>query len=549
MEQIWLEHYQSGVPHTIEPISLNSLTELFTKSCELYEQNPAFIHLGFSISYQELYHLAIQFAAYLQNCGLKKGDRIAIMLPNTLQYPVILFGSFLAGLIVVNTNPLYTAPEITHQLHDAGAKAIVVLENFAHTLEKAKPNLPELKHIIVTNVGDLFPWPKKLLINGVIKYWKKMIPNYQLHPIIRFHETIHHRYSFTPTTIQSHDLAFIQYTGGTTGISKGAMLSHGNMIANIMQASSWIKPGGFNDKDRIVTALPLYHVFSLTANLFTFFYLGAQNLLITNPNDVESFIKQISDYKMTAFTGVNTLFNVLLHHRDFHQIDFSQLKLTLSGGMALQSSVAKKWIEVTQTPILEAYGLTETSPAVCINPLYIKDYNGSVGLPLPSTDISLRDSHGQEVPFGQMGELSVKGPQVMQGYWNHPEETKKVFWDDGYLKTGDIASIDANGMIYLVDRKKDMILVSGFNVYPNEVEQVISMMPSVLEVGVIGVKVDEGSEKVKACIVKTDPNLTAEDVRQHCKQYLTAYKVPKIIEFYDTLPKSNVGKILRRSLK
>lgn len=549
MEKIWLEHYQAGIPHSIEPLPFHTLNDLFLRSHQLFEKKSAFIHLGYSLSYQDIYRLAQKFAAYLQNCGLKKGDRIAIMLPNTLQYPVVLFGSFLAGLVVVNTNPLYTAPEVTHQLRDAGAKAIVILENFAHTLEKAKVNLPELKHLIITNVGDLFPLPKKLMINGVIKYWKKMIPAHHLKATIPFMDTLKHRYQCTPIDLDGEDLAFIQYTGGTTGVSKGAMLSHRNMVANILQASSWIKPYGFNEEDRIVTALPLYHVFSLTANLFTFFYLGAQNLLVTNPNDVSSFIKQIGRFQLTAFTGVNTLFSVLLHHRDFHQIDFSKLKLTLSGGMALQASVAQKWNEMTQTPIIEAYGLTETSPAVCINPLYIKAYNGSVGLPLPSTDVSLRDSEGHEVPLGQAGELSVKGPQVMHGYWNNLEETQKVFWADGYLKTGDIATMDAHGMVYLVDRKKDMILVSGFNVYPNEVEQVISMLPGVLEVGVIGVKIDEGSEKVKACIVKTDSNLTADDIRQHCKQYLTAYKVPKIIEFYDTLPKSNVGKILRRSLK
>ncbi len=548
MDKIWLKNYQSGVPHSIEPLEFSTLTDIFTRSCQLYAKNTAFIHLGYEISYEKLYQLAHQFAAYLQSLGLKKGDRIAIMLPNTLQYPVAIFGSFLAGLTIVNTNPLYTAPEVSHQLSDAGAKAIVILENFANTLEKAKSQLPELKHIIVTNVGDLFPWPKKTLINIVIKYWKKMIPEYCLPEAVPFHKAIHHGFKYQNVIMEPKDLAFIQYTGGTTGVSKGAMLTHRNMVANIMQASSWILPEGFGQDDRIVTALPLYHVFSLTANLFTFFYLGAKNLLITNPNDVKSFIQQISQFQMTAFTGVNTLFNVLLHHKDFNKIDFSKLKLTLSGGMALQASVAQKWNELTHTPILEAYGLTETSPAVCINPLYIKEYNGSIGLPLASTEISLRDNEENEVPFGQPGELCVKGPQVMLGYWQNPEETEHVFCKDGYLKTGDIANINDKGMVYLIDRKKDMILVSGFNVYPNEVEQVIGMLPGVLEVGVIGVKVDEGSEKVKACIVKTDTNLSAEDVRQHCKKYLTPYKVPKIVEFYDTLPKSNVGKILRRSL-
>ncbi|HBB53072.1 MAG TPA: long-chain-fatty-acid--CoA ligase [Legionellales bacterium] len=548
MNKIWLSHYQSGVPHSIEPLAFQNLVDIFTRSCESYPEHIAFVHLDYEVTFKRIKELAERFAAYLQHIGLQKGDKIAIMLPNTLQYPVVLFGSLMAGLSIINTNPLYTAPEVSHQLKDSGAKAIVILENFSLTLQKAKENLPELKHVILTNVGDLFPWPKKLLINAVIKYVKKMIPHHQLSKAIPFLQTIKHSYPYQSIHIDSDDLAFIQYTGGTTGVSKGAMLSHRNMVSNVMQASSWIKPEGFNDHDRIVTALPLYHVFSLTANLLTFFYLGAKNLLITNPNDVKSFIKQISHFQMTAFTGVNTLFNVLLHHKDFNKIDFSKLKLTLSGGMALQSSVAQKWNEMTHTPILEAYGLTETSPAVCINPLYVHEYNGSVGLPLPSTEISLRDNEGHEVELGKSGEISVKGPQVMQGYWNNPQETQNVFWPDGYLKTGDIATIDDKGMVYLVDRKKDMILVSGFNVYPNEVEQVIGMIPGVLEVGVIGVKVDEGSEKVKACIVKTDPNLTAEDIRQHCKQYLTAYKVPKIIEFYDTLPKSNVGKILRRSL-
>jgi long-chain acyl-CoA synthetase len=548
VNKIWLSHYQSGVPHSIEPLAFHSLVDIFYRSCDLYPNNPAFIHLGHEVTYQKVKELAEKFAAYLQHIGLQKGDKIAIMLPNTLQYPVVLFGALMAGLTVINTNPLYTAPEVAHHLKDSGAKGIIILENFALTLQKAQADLPELQHVILTNIGDLFPWPKKLLINAVIKYVKKMIPVHQLTKAIPFLQTIKHSYRFQKVDIDANDLAFIQYTGGTTGVSKGAMLSHRNMVSNVMQASTWIMPSGFNHSDRVVTALPLYHVFSLTANLLTFFYLGAKNLLITNPNDVKSFIKQIAHFQMTAFTGVNTLFNVLLHHKDFSKIDFSKLKLTLSGGMALQSSIAQKWNEMTHTPILEAYGLTETSPAVCINPLYIHEYNGSVGLPLPSTEISLRDNDGHEVPFGQAGELSVKGPQVMQGYWNNPQETQNVFWEDGFLKTGDIATIDENGMVYLVDRKKDMILVSGFNVYPNEVEQVIGMIPGVLEVGVIGVKVDEGSEKVKACIVKTDPHLTAEDIRQHCKQYLTAYKVPKIIEFYDTLPKSNVGKILRRSL-
>lgn len=548
MDKLWLNHYQEGVPHEIGPLPYESLVEFFDKKSNEHADKIAYTHMGHTISFREINQLSQRFAAYLQHLGLKKGERLAIMLPNCIQYPVALFGALKAGLIVVNTNPLYTASEITNQLKDAGASTIIILENFAATLEQALPNLPELKNIILTNLGDTFNFTKRVLINNAIRYWKKMIVPHQLKNTIKWSDTVKHNYHLKPIEINLEDTAFIQYTGGTTGISKGAMLSHKNMLSNIIQCTYWILPAGFAQNQKIVTALPLYHVFSLTANLFTFYNLGANNLLITNPQDVNSMIKQMKNFEFTAFTGVNTLFNILLHHHDFSKINFSKLKLSLSGGMALQPSVAKNWHMVTNTPILEAYGLTETSPGICISPMYIKEYNGSVGLPLPSTEISLRNEKGEEVPIGQSGEICVKGPQVMSGYWQHPKETANVFTEDGFFKTGDIATIDEQGFVRLVDRKKDMILVSGFNVYPNEVEQIIGMLPGVLEVGVIGVKIDEQSEKVKACVVKTDPNLTAEDIRNHCKQYLTAYKIPKIIEFYDTLPKSNVGKILRRSL-
>jgi long-chain acyl-CoA synthetase len=548
VDKLWLNHYQEGVPHEIGELPYQSLVDFFEKKIYEHADKIAFTHMGFTLTYHELHQLSEQFAAYLQHLGLKKGERIAIMLPNCIQYPIAIFGALKAGLIVVNTNPLYTASEVTNQLKDAGASTILILENFAATLEKALPELPELKHIILTNLGDVFNFTKRLLINNAIRYWKKMIAPHHLKNTIKWSEVIQHDFKIKPIKIDLNDTAFIQYTGGTTGISKGAVLSHKNLLSNITQCALWILPAGFNKHQKIVTALPLYHVFSLTANLFTFFNLGANNLFITNPQDVNSMIKQMKDFQMTAFTGVNTLFNILLHHRDFKKINFSKLKLTLSGGMALQPSVAQNWQAITKTPILEAYGLSETSPGVCISPLYVKAYNGSVGLPLPSTEISLRDEQGHEVPMGQAGELCVKGPQVMSGYWKHPEETAHVFTDDGFFKTGDIADVDEQGFVRLIDRKKDMILVSGFNVYPNEVEHVIGMLPGVLEVGVIGVKIDDQSEKVKACVVKTDPNLTTEDIRNHCKQYLTAYKIPKIIEFYDTLPKSNVGKILRRSL-
>lgn len=549
MDNIWHKQYQQGIPAEIPALPFHSLLDFFNHACDKYADNIAFVHLGYELSYKMVDKLSTRLAAYMQKLGLKKGDRVAIMLPNTLQYPIAIIACFKAGLSVINTNPLYTPNEIRHQLNDAGVKAIVVLENFALTLEKAQAEIPSLQHVILTNIGDVYPFFKRHLVNGVIRYVKKMIPKHQLKNVISWRKTTHHRHDLIPVESSLEDIAFIQYTGGTTGVSKGAVLSHRNMLSNIMQAATWIKPRGFGEADRIVTALPLYHVFSLTANLLTFFYFGSRNMLITNPNDLKMFIKAMSNYKLTAITGVNTLFNVLLHHHDFQKIDFSALKLTLSGGMALQESVARSWCEQTKSPIVEAYGLTETSPAVCINPVYVDGYNGSVGLPLPSTEISIRDEKGNELSIGEEGEICVRGPQVMREYWQHPEETAKVFYADGFLKTGDIAFMRDDGFVFLVDRKKDLIIVSGFNVYPNEVEQVIGMIPGVLEVGVVGVKIDAGSEKVKACVVKTDPNLTAEDIRQHCKNYLTAYKVPKIIEFYDTLPKTNVGKILRRSLR
>ena len=548
VDKIWLKHYQAGVPYEIGPLPYHNLAELFDDKCALHSKKTALTHFGHELSYKELNFLSQQFASYLQHLGLQKGDRVSIMLPNCMQYLIAIFGILKAGLVVVNTNPLYTSTEVSHQLKDSGTKAIIILENFASTLEHALPELPELKHIILTNLGDVFPFAKRIFFNSVIKYVKKMIIPHTLKKTIAWHDTVHHSLSFSPVQIQCQDTAFIQYTGGTTGISKGAILSHNNMQSNILQCVSWVKPAGFGLNDKLVTALPLYHVFSLTANCFTFLFMGANNLLITNPQDVKSMVKQMKNFQFTAFTGVNTLFNILLHHPDFKHVDFSRLKLSLSGGMALQPSVAKNWHLLTKSPILEAYGLTETSPGICICPMYLTEYTGTIGLPLPSTEVSLRDDKGNEVELGQAGELCVRGPQVMQGYWQHPEETENVFYPDGYFKTGDIAKFDENGFIRLVDRKKDMILVSGFNVYPNEVEQVIGMLPGVLEVGVIGVKIDEHGEKVKACVVKTNPDLSANDIREHCKQYLTAYKIPKIIEFYDTLPKSNVGKILRRSL-
>ena len=551
MEKIWLKQYQQGVPAEIDTELYKSLNHLFMDSCKKYNKNRAFVNMGTAITYDKLDRLTLHFASFLQQLGLKRGARVAIMLPNSLQYPVALFAILRAGYIVVNTNPLYTSDELIHQLNDSGAQAIIVLANFADTVERALPSTPRLEHVIITEMGDLFPLIKRIIVNAIAKHIKKMVPPYHMPNAMSFNNAIKKggQVKFKPVELSKTDIAFLQYTGGTTGVSKGAMLSHGNMVANVLQASAWIAPLNIGELDVIITALPLYHIFSLTANCLTFMRTGAKNILITNPRDMTSFINEIKHSKFTAITGVNTLFNTLLHHPKFSTIDFSKLKLALSGGMSLQKSVSLKWHELTKARVLEAYGLTETSPAVSINPMYLEEYNGSIGLPIPSTDVSIRDDDGKEVALGETGELCVKGPQVMAGYWQQPEETDHVFWKDGYIRTGDIAKMDEKGFIYLVDRKKDMILVSGFNVYPNEVEQVIGMMPGVLEVGVVGIDNGESGEKVKACIVKRDQSLTAAQVLTHSREHLTAYKLPKVIEFYDELPKTNVGKILRRALR
>ena len=552
MDKIWLKQYQQGVPHEINLKAYASLAELFSESCRTHADSIAYENMGCQLSFTQLDMLSAQFAVYLQSLGLEKGDRVALMMPNILQYPVALFGILRAGFTAVNINPLYTSDELTYQVNDSGATVLLVMANFAHTVEKSSPNMPLLKHVVITEMGDLFPMIKRVLVNAVVKYIKKMIPTYHIPNAITLNKALQlgQQGTLRPIDLTQDDMAFIQYTGGTTGVSKGAMLTHGNMVGNVLQASAWISPLSVGIHDIIITALPLYHIFSLTANCLTFLKAGAKNILITNPRDISGFIKEIKSTGFTAITGVNTLFSALLHHPQFSTIDFSNVKLALSGGMALQKSVAMLWQEKTKSRILEAYGLTETSPAVTMNPMYLKEYNGSIGFPLPSTEISIRDLDGRELPLGEKGELCVRGPQVMSGYWHRPDETALVFWPDGYLRTGDIANIDDKGFVYLVDRIKDMILVSGFNVYPNEVEQVISLMPGVLEIGVTRVNNEEdGSEKVKACIVKRDPSLTAEQVIAHAREHLTAYKVPKIIEFYNELPKTNVGKILRRALK
>ncbi|KTD23496.1 AMP-binding protein [Legionella maceachernii] len=552
MEKVWLKYYQDGVPHEIDINEHSSLVSLFEDSCHKYSKKVAYVNLGCEITYHELEEKSRQFAVYLQQqLELKQGTRVALMMPNLLQYPIALFGILRAGCIAVNTNPLYTINEFVHQMNDSGAEVLIVLANFAHTVEKALPQVKTVKHIIVTQMGDVFPLMKRFIVNAVVKYVKKLVPPYTLPHATHFNDTLSfgRKGHLTPVKLDHHDIAFLQYTGGTTGIAKGAILTHGNMVANVLQASAWISPLKIDGEDIIITALPLYHIFSLTANCLTFLKAGAKNILITNPRDIPHFINQIKNTGFTAITGVNTLFNALMHNPKFQQVDFSKLKCALSGGMALQKSVALKWREITKFRILEAYGLTETSPAATINPMYLDEYNGSIGLPIPSTTISIRNDSDVEVPIGEAGELCIKGPQVMQGYWQRPEETALVFTNDGFLKTGDIACVDEKGFVYLVDRKKDMIVVSGFNVYPNEVEQVIGMIPGVLEVGVVGIQDEESGERVKACIVKKDPTLTAEQVIAHCREHLTGYKIPKVVEFYKELPKTNVGKILRRALK
>lgn len=551
MDKRWFEQYQNGVPHEIDPNRYLSLISLFKESCSHYANRIAYSNLGNDISYAQLDTMSRDLAAYLQQLNLTKGARVAIMMPNILQYPVSFFAILRAGFVVVNTNPLYTADELIHQMNDSQSEVIIVLANFAKTVEQALPSMTSVKHVIVTEIADLFPTLKRIVVNFVVKHIKKMVPVYNIPHAVHFNYALLEGKQATLHHVElNHDtIAILQYTGGTTGVAKGAILTHKNMIANVLQAYNWIAPLGLSKEDIIVTALPLYHIFSLTANCLTFLKVGAKNILIANPRDMDHFIDEIKNSGFTALTGVNTLFNALLNHPKLSEIDFSNVKLTLSGGMALQKSVAIKWLELTKTRILEAYGLTETSPAVTINPMYLEFYNGSIGLPIPSTDVSIRDDNEQEVPLGESGELCIMGPQVMSGYWNRPDETAKVFTKDGYLKTGDIGKMDEKGYFYLVDRKKDLIVVSGFNVYPTEVEQVISMHPGVLEVGVIGVIDEDSNERVKACIVKKDPKLTAEQIIAHCREHLTSYKIPKIVAFYEELPKTNVGKILRRALK
>jgi len=550
-ERPWLAEYPAGVPAEIDVNEFPSVVSVLEKAIDTYRDRPAFANLGKVLTYGDIDRLSRQFAAYLVGeLGLKKGDRVAIMMPNCLQYPVAIFGTLRAGLTVVNVNPMYTARELKHQLVDSGASVLVVLDNFGHTVQEVVAETP-VKQVITTGLGDMLGFPKGSIVNFVLRHVKKMVPDYDITGATRFRDAlvIGQLKTLPAVQIGSEDIAFLQYTGGTTGISKGAMLSHRNLVANMQQASAWINANIRMGEEIIITALPLYHIFALTANCLAFMKFGGLNYMITNPKDMHGFVKELKKVPFTAITGVNTLFNGLLNTPGFDQVDFSKLHLTLGGGMAVQRAVADRWKQVTKVPLIEAYGLTETSPAACINPLDLKDYNGAIGLPIPSTDACLKDEDGRTLATGEVGELCIKGPQVMKGYWQRPEETAKVIDDEGWLHTGDMAKMDERGYFYIVDRKKDMILVSGFNVYPNEVEDVIAMMPGVLEVAAVGVPDEKSGEAVKVVIVRKDPSLTVEQVKAHARENLTGYKHPKYVEFRTDLPKTNVGKILRRELR
>jgi long-chain acyl-CoA synthetase len=550
VDRSWLKQYPPGVPADIDPDSYASLKEVIEEAFASHRQLPAFSNMGATLSYAQLDELSRAFAAWLQQkSGLRRGDRVALMMPNILQYPIALFGALRAGMVVVNTNPLYTPRELEHQLKDSGAKAIVVVENFAHVLEQVLART-DLKNVLVTGVGDLLGLPKGFLVNFVLRHVRKQIPAWKMPGSMSFRDAlgIGLGLKLQPVELGGEDIAFLQYTGGTTGVAKAAVLTHRNMVANLLQALAWIKPALQAGGGRVVvTALPLYHIFALTTNCLAFLPLGARNVLITNPRDFPAFVAELKKYKFNFISGVNTLFNALLHTPGFEAVDFGALRVSFAGGMAVQPVVAKRWKEVTGSIVSQGWGLTETSPIATANPVGL-EFNGSVGLPVPSTDISIRDDAGKELPVDGIGEICVFGPQVMRGYWNRPDETDNVMFGD-WLRTGDIGRMDAEGFVYIEDRKKDMILVSGFNVYPNEVESVAAEHPGVLEVAAVAQPDENSGEVVALFVVKKDPTLTAEALIAHLRTELTGYKVPKHVYFRDELPKSNVGKILRRALR
>ena len=550
MDKIWLKHYPKGVPAEIDVNEYASIRDVFEESVAKYAARPAFSCMGKSITFAELDTLSAAFGAWLQGIGCKQGTRVALMMPNILQYPVCLFGALRAGCTVVNVNPLYTARELEHQLNDSGAEVIVCLENFASVFAQVRAKT-KIRQPVITSVGELLSF-KGLAVDFVLRRVKKAVPAYSIPGAIRVSDALAEgrKRPLEKVEIGADDIAFLQYTGGTTGVAKGAMLLHRNIVANLLQARAWVQPFlGKDSRDVIITPLPLYHIFSLTANCLVFMTLGGENVLIPNPRDIPGFVKQMRKYRFTAITGVNTLFNALVNNARFRKLDFSSLRLTLGGGMAVQQAVAEKWKEITGVPLIEAYGLTETSPAATINPLDLPAYNGSIGLPIPSTEVVLRDDAGHDVALGVPGEICIRGPQVMAGYWHRQDETDKVIDRAGWFATGDIGVMDERGYVRIVDRKKDMILVSGFNVYPNEIEAVVAMLPGVLECAAVGVPDRKSGEAVKVFIVRSDAKVTAEDILAHCRKHLTGYKVPRDVEFRTQLPKSNVGKILRRELR
>jgi long-chain acyl-CoA synthetase len=550
MDRIWLKSYPEGVPADIDLNQLPTLAKLIDDSCARFADSVAYVQMGRSLKYSEIDGHSRSFAAYLQKTArLAKGERLAIMLPNVLQYPIAMFAALRSGLIVVNTNPLYTAPELEHQLVDSGATAILVLENFAHVVQKVLPRT-KVKHVFVTAVGDLLGFPKSAIVNYVVRKVRKQVPAWHIEGAVSFKDALSQGAgaSADPVDIRPEDVAFLQYTGGTTGVAKGAMLTHSNVCANILQAEAWITPVFHGAPATLITPIPLYHIFALTANCLLFLRLGWRNILIINPRDFPAVIKELKKYPFSYISGVNTLFNALLNQPDFATVDFSNLKITLGGGMAVQASVAKRWKEVTGKLLTQAWGLTETSPAACINPP-LEEFNGAIGLPIPSTDIAIRDDAGNDLPIGEIGEICVHGPQVTLGYWNRPDETAKVMLPGGWLRTGDIGRMDARGYVFIEDRKKDMILVSGFNVYPNEVEAVAAANPGILEAAAVAQPDEHSGEVVALFVVRKDPSLTERTVIDFCRQSLAAYKTPRHVYFRDELPKTNVGKILRKALR
>jgi long-chain acyl-CoA synthetase len=549
MDKIWLKSYPPGVPAEIDPAQLRSLRELLEGACARYADRVAFVQMGTELTYHQLDLLTRAFAAWLQQAGLSKGDRIAIMLPNCLQYPVALFGALRAGLTVVNTNPLYTAPELEHQLVDSGATAIVVLENFAHVLQQVLPRT-SVKRVLVTAVGDFLRFPKSHIVNFVVRHVRKQVPPWNIPGALSFKTAVHEGRTLQLKTVDigPDDLAFLQYTGGTTGVAKGAMLSHGNVGANVLQAQAWLGRA-FQDKPGVLlTAIPLYHIFALSGNCMVFARLGWKNVLVINPRDMKALIAEMKQHAINYISGVNTLFNAMLHAPGFSELDFSELKITLGGGMAVQAQVAERWKEATGCVLTQAWGLTETSPAACINPTG-EQFNGSIGLPISSTEISIKDDAGKDLPLGEIGEICVRGPQVMRGYWKRADETAKVMLPEGWLRTGDVGRMDARGFVYIEDRKKDMILVSGFNVYPNEVEAAACTCPGILEAAAVAQSDEHSGEVVALFVVRKNPTLTEKDVIECCRKSLAGYKVPKHVYFRPDLPKSNVGKILRKALR